>query len=300
NVTTYAYSSTYEGAYVTQTTMPATGSVQHIVSATYDYNTGKVASFTDQNGQVSSYQYDTLWRPTSASYPDGGQLTLLYPDLQTIEVQKKIDSRVKDSFSYADGLARTKQTKLQSDPQGPVYADTTYDADGRVATVSNPYRSTGDSTYGITRTAYDSLNRPTSVTKPDGSIVRTAYCGSTTLVTDEANRWRRSTSDALGRLTEVDEPNSTTAAVNSNGCPGTGEPIWVTTYGYDALDDLTSVVQSGSRNRNFVYDSLKRLTSSTNPEVGTVTYSYDPDGNVATKRDARGITSTYSDDALSR
>src|SRR5271154_4594692 len=39
--------------------------------------------------------------------------------------------------------------------------------------------------------------------------------------------------NGLGRLIEVDEPNSPTATVNSNGCPGTSDPIWVTTYGYD-------------------------------------------------------------------
>jgi len=139
-----------------------------------------------------------------------------------------------------------------------------------------------------------------SATKPDGSVVHTAYCGSSTLVTDEASHWRRSETDGTGRPIEVDEPNSPTATVNSNGCPGTGDPIWVTTYAYDALDDLGSVNQGGSRNRSFIFDSLKRLTSSTNPETGTITYAYDADGNVITKADTRPVTSTYSYDVLNR
>src|SRR4029077_8036622 len=121
-----------------------------------------------------------------------------------------------------------------------------------------------------------------------------------THVTDEASHWRRSTADALGRLIEVDEPNSPTAVVNWNGCPGTGEPIWVTTYGYDVLANLTSVTQGGSHGRSFVYDSLSHLTSSTNPEAGNVTYTYDNNGNVATKKDARNITITYAYDVLNR
>src|SRR6202020_1597578 len=60
------------------------------------------------------------------------------------------------------------------------------------------------------------------------------------------------------------------------------------------------VAQGGSRNRSFAFDSLKRMTSSTNPEVGTVTYTYDANGNVITKADARSITITYSYDALNR
>jgi YD repeat-containing protein len=60
------------------------------------------------------------------------------------------------------------------------------------------------------------------------------------------------------------------------------------------------VVQGGSHNRSFVYNSLKQLISSTNPESGTVTYTYDSDGNVLTKKDARSLTTTYSHDALNR
>jgi RHS repeat-associated protein len=69
-----------------------------------------------------------------------------------------------------------------------------------------------------------------------------------------------------------------------------------TTYTYDVLDDLASVIQGTSHNRTFVYDSLKRLTSSQNPETGTtpVLYTYDANGNVVTKTDARGTIINYS------
>jgi RHS repeat-associated protein len=133
---------------------------------------------------------------------------------------------------------------------------------------------------------------------PDGSTVQTAYCANSTLVTDEAGKWRRSTVDGLGRLIEADEPNSTTAQVTA--CPAQGDPIWATTYTNDALDDLSAAVQGGSRNRSFVYDSLKRLASSSNPESGTITYTYGSDGNVTTRKDARNITTTYTNDTLNR
>ena len=72
----------------------------------------------------------------------------------------------------------------------------------------------------------------------------------------------------------------------------------VTLYAYDGLNNLTCAVQKGSdttafttcsaasatwRPRSFVYDSLSRLTSATNPETGTLSYSYDANGNVSTK-----------------
>jgi hypothetical protein len=81
-----------------------------------------------------------------------------------------------------------------------------------------------------TKAGYDPLGRKTSETYPEGSVLTTAYCGVSMLVTDPTGRWRRSLTDALGRLVEVDEPNAVGAAVNPNGCVGTGEPIFVTSY----------------------------------------------------------------------
>jgi len=64
-----------------------------------------------------------------------------------------------------------------------------------------------------------------------------------------------------------------------------------TVYSYDALGNLLEVDQKGTapndstqwRTRTFTYDSLSRLTKAINPESGTITYSYDADGNLLQK-----------------
>jgi RHS repeat-associated protein len=64
-----------------------------------------------------------------------------------------------------------------------------------------------------------------------------------------------------------------------------------TLYTYDALGNLLRVDQKGSapsdssqwRTRLFTYDSLSRLLSAYNPESGTITYSYDADGDLLQK-----------------
>jgi len=296
--TTYSYSSTYAGAYITQTQMPDTGSppVHHIVSGTYDFNTGLLTSFTDQNSNVSSYAYDSMLRMTSASFPDGGSTTFNYNgDPVPPKVTKTVLATPSPSIVSSvqmDGFARATRTSLDSDPQGVVYTDTTYDGLGRVYTVSNPYR-TGDTIYS-TATNYDALGRTTQITKQDGSSESDQYAGNFHTHYDEKGNFRGFRSDALGRLGFVYEENANTYAW-----------AYSTYYSYDALNNLLSVNQQGdgtgtARNRNFAYDSLSRLLTSANPESGQNTYTYDNDGNVATKTDARGILTTYTYDALNR
>ena len=322
HTTSYSYTDSYTScsgaapphnpsdAYLTQVTYPPTNGVNHVVSYCYDYTKGVMLSSADENSQTTTYAYaDTLDRLTQATYPDGGQTTYSYNDAgpsPTETATKKLNSSQSiTTVSTMNGLGDIVQTQLTSDPQGTITTKKTLDGVGRDYTVYNPYRSTSDPTYGYVTYVYDALGRTTSVTKPDNSVVTTAYCGQDTLVTDEASHWRRSATDGLGRLIEVDEPNSTTATVNSNGCQAQGDPIWVTTYTHDALNNLTAVVQGSSRNRSFTYDSLKHLTQSANPESGTIKYTYDPNGNVITKVDARNLTTNYSPtaspiDALNR
>jgi YD repeat-containing protein len=131
------------------------------------------------------------------------------------------------------------------------------------------------------------------VTTPDSAVVSTAYTGNAVTVTDQAGKLRRSITDALGRLKRVDEPNS------SNSLGDVSTPNQPTSYSYDVLDNLTGVSQ-GVQTRTFAYDSLKRLTSATNPENGTVTYGYDANSNLITKLDANSITTTIAYDAINR
>jgi RHS repeat-associated protein len=320
NQATYSYADNYSScgghapptspsdAYLTQITYPVTNGVNHIVSRCYDYSSGLLLSSSDQNNLTTTYKYvDSLNRLTETDLPDGGRTTIAYndtPPTPTITTSKKINSAglTATSVVVLDGLGHIKQTQLTSDPQGTIYADTAYDGLGRVYTASNPYRSGNDptTTAGTTTYVYDALSRKLSTTYPDGSVATTAYCGPSTLAADPVGKWRRSRTDGLGRLVEVDEPNAIGATVNSNGCPGQSDPIWITSYTANALGSPTQIVQNGSHTRTFTYDSLSRLLTSNNPEVATITYTYDKNGNVATKIDARSITTTYAHDALNR
>jgi RHS repeat-associated protein len=236
HVTGYSYSGTFLGAYLTQTNLPDTQMpdpgapvVHHVVSGNYDFNTGRMTSFTDGNGRTFSYTYDNMLRLTEGDHPDGGVTRLLYPDANTIERQRLISGTTyNDSKVKFDGVGRPYETLyLTPDCASYIKVDTTYDAMGRTKNVSNPYCLTTEPTYGITQTEYDGLSRVTKTTKQDGSVVTTAYNDTAgdssgpptvcTTGTDEAGKKRQSCTDAFGRLVKVVEPNPGSIATKATG-----------------------------------------------------------------------------------
>jgi RHS repeat-associated protein len=82
---------------------------------------------------------------------------------------------------------------------------------------------------------------------------------------------------------------------------GAGTTI-TTSYSYNAMGKLTQVNMAGQI-RTFTYDQGGQgsiLLSATNPENGTVTYTYNSDGTLATKHDAKNQTIQYSYDNYKR
>jgi YD repeat-containing protein len=343
HTTTYSYTDSPLGgnsagqsnAYLTTMTRPSTNGTAHTTSYQYNYPTGELSQSADENSQPTTYSYaDPLLRLTDAYGPPSPQNGNANPhthyayndNLYVLRASPSVTTTGPTgvtSVSLMDGMEHIVGNKLTTDPVAADYVDTVYDGLGRVHSVSNPYRATSDSTYGLTTYSYDALNRKTLQTQPDGSMAQWCYNGlgssgpgnclsnrssqaSTSWVdySDEnGNHWQRA-SDGLGRLVSVIEPIA-------------GE----TDYSYNALDDLLTVTQKGvagaeaARSRSFTYDSLGRLLTASNPETGTVCYGtwsggsigsgscqngYDLNGNLIAKTDARGVTISYAYDALNR
>ena len=324
NVSEIQYDQQYAYAYPTKTITPVPAPTVNPITneyhgsqtafettTTFDFNTGLPLTVTDANGNTTTMEYvDSLLRPTRVySASTGAEAITEYGDTVGnlfVRTKTKIDAtNYAEGTQYFDGLGRATKTQSK-DNGGDVFAGTQYDVMNRLWKVSNPYR-TGETVIWTTST-YDDLGRIKSVKTPDNAEVVTTfslstsgnYIGTQTTVTDQAGKKRRSVTDVLGRLVRVDEPKADTGELDVSG-----SPYQSTNYGYDVLGNLLTVNQ-GVQTRTFVYDSLSRLISATNPKLGTtptngtITYNYDSNGNLLTKTDPRQITTSYSYDALNR
>jgi YD repeat-containing protein len=220
--TSFEYAPGFLGAYLTKTT----NALGQFGTSDYDFNTGVVKSTTDLNGKISSFNnYDTLFRLGNKTLPDGGSVTFNYTD--SIPAKLTVTTLVAGTTNVVnqaelDGFGRTRLTKVLTDPDGTVFTRVQYDGLGRTLKAWNPARCdldanpppcSGDSTFGITTYEYDGLGRTTRVIPPDGTTstnnVSTDFTNfPTVVVTDQQGKQRRTTTDALGRIVQVDEPGT--------------------------------------------------------------------------------------------
>jgi RHS repeat-associated protein len=282
----------------------------HKVYSQFDYNTGQAVDVENANGLVSSFYFnDLLDRPTQTRRAVGTtlqtQTTATYNDAaRSITISSDRDANndnILVSKSIYDPLGRTVETQqYEGGTQYIAIKKIPFEVvqDGSnwrvVSRTSNPYRPTQEQASWTTSMS-DSLGRTIKVTTPDSASVTSAYSGNSVTVTDQTGKVRKSVTDAAGRLKEVWEDPGSSPHLN-----------YLTTYEYDTLDNLKKVIQDNNPlspvqpPRIFVYDSLQRLTSASNPESGTINYQYDNAGNLIQKTDARGVVSTFVYDELNR
>lgn len=279
------------GSIVPQTVTPNSTSA---FSATMGWNNFLgLTSVTPANGNGVSFGYDSYARKSTTTSKDGAQTTYSY-GANNAWMQATTNGRFVKT--YFDGIGRA--IKVESGHGSTVLSivETVYEPCacspvGKVKKVSLPYAPGGSVLW--TEYTYDGLGRTLSVIQPNGAGTTTyLYEGNTVKVTSPSGKWKKYEMDGLGRLVKVYEPR-----------PGGG--TYETSYLYNAVGKLKQVIMPRdgvTQNRYFNYDATAgtRLLSAQNPENGTVSYSYNSDGTVNYKTDAKGIKTEYSYDQHKR
>jgi len=211
------------------------------------------------------------------------------------------------------------QVESATDALGHVTTYNTYDAHGQPLTITDPNGVVTTLTYdarsrltsrqvGTETTSYTYY--PTgllqSVTLPDSSTLSYTYDSAhrLTKMTDGAGNYVSYTLDVMGNRTasSVYDPTNTLSRTHSwvfntlnqlyqdIGSSGSS----VTTYGYDANGNPTSIAAPLARTTGNQYDALNRLTQVTDPTSGLTQVSYDANDNLASVTDPITLQTTYT------
>jgi RHS repeat-associated protein len=297
NLTTMGYDGDGRVASVSQPSYTPPGSSTPITATTgyaYDGN-GNLIKATDPEGNTTSYGYDALGDLTSETDP---QLT---------------GQSAPGVWAYTydnDGeqLSATSPTGAET--------QATYDTFGDLATTTQDIRGGSGTTYHTTSYTYDYLGDPLTVTTPDGVVTTNTYnhLGELASTADSFGDTTSYAYNYAGQVSQVTNPDGTT---DDYGYSAAGNPTSVTVYGtapppqvppvlaaqtmgYDPSGNLTSVTDPDNVTTSYSYDAAGDLTSQTQPVTSstsdTTQYGHDPAGNQTSVTDARGNTTwtTYN------
>ena len=255
-----------------------------------------IQSETGPNGDNAHITYDGQARPAHSKSKFGVVTYYTYND--TASPPNMVATTNSHWVQTAmDGLGRTIQSNTGYNSTTVSKMDTTYipvacSAFGSRNQISQPYAPGGSDAWTVYN--YDASGRTINVVQPDGSTTSYVYQGNNVIVYDPAGNWKEFTMDALGNLATVWEPDPALGTVSTN-------------YAYDILNHLTSVSMprgANTQTRTFNYNVGTTVTaflqSATNPETGTVTYTYNSNNLLASKTDAKGQNFTYQYDSYNR
>jgi len=173
---------------------------------------------------------------------------------------------------------------------------------GTTITVSYGQSSTSSTIAGAIAGAFNGYSNSPATAAVNGSVI--------TLTGRAPVNYSLSASVQTAQGFNPPSFTATTSGAAFTGATGgiSSSPLF-TNYLYDAADNLIQVVQ-GVQSRTFAYDGLGRLITRTTPEAGTENVYYTKSDNVSLcagaaraacrRTDARGITTTYTYDSLSR
>jgi RHS repeat-associated protein len=270
-----------------------TNPLGHSESNSYDAVTGLPTSSTGPNGILTSWAYDSFGRvnletraankavpttTTTAREFCGGSVWC--PTYGAIRIMTTATG-APAAIAYQDKLYRTIAAAAQSFDGRWVFVTTSHDSQGRVQKRSEPYFQNASTIYWTT-IGYDTLGRPLTTTRPDGTVQSAAYNGLTVTGTNELGQTKTVINDFAGRM----------ASVSNNA----GN---VTSYSYDATGQLVSMSGPGGTS-TAAYDSRGNKIADSDPDKGNWTYRYNALGLIVEQTDAKGQVTAMTYDVLGR
>lgn len=258
---------------------------------------GNPGTVVDYKNRTTTNIFDAWGRLISVSHPSGVTETTAFAwggvGLFTVSTNA---TGSPSTITHKDALNRDISFgNLRFDGQWQ-YVSTEYDAYGRTYRTSHPFRGTSASQWNTY--AYDSYDRPTSLTSASGKISSWSYSGLSSTETQNGIATTKTT-DAAGVIVSVSDPGGTITYVSRPD----GQPISITAPGgvvtsfqYDAFGRQTALVDpsAGQQTTAYAYTAAGIFTlSETNPK-GTNTSVYDKYGRITSVQRSGQFNTTYT------
>ena len=246
---------------------------------------GRPLSMKDANGVVTGYTYHARGWPTSVTVRGattaGDRSTLIsyWPTGQVQQVTEPDGSSVTYVYDAAQRLTDI------ADSAGNTIHYTLDDAGNRLQ--ENTIDANGTLRRTLAR-VYNTLGQLTALKDAGNHATGFTY---------DANGNPQSITDALQRVTSQQYDPLNRLALTLQDVGGVAAEIRST---YNALDQITQVTDPKRLHTTYAYNGFGDLTTQVSPDSGSTGFTVDSAGNRRTRTDARGITATYSYDALNR
>lgn len=279
-----------------------------------DPNAAETTTIYDALGRVTqvqdvlkSLQTDTTYSlDSSASVsPPTGVTGLALTSVYKVQVTATGQPTV---TTYFDRLGRAIRVVKEGYASQTSTTDTAYNSLGQIVAVSNAYTSeTTDTNKLWTKTTYDALGRVSTVTAPNGTVTSTTYNGRTTTVSVDADTLGGVNPEAQATTTLVDAKGRTVKVWNADNSPGTisattgGSSTASLEFKLDGFGRMRETILKGQTQKiTATYDALGRQATLTDPDKGAWTYTNNALGQVVSQKDANKAVTESAFDHLGR
>ncbi len=275
-----------------------TDTADHVTRNTYD-SANRLATVTQNYwaGQPQNYQNQYNLITTNGYDPAGNVITRTDTLTRTtITRYDQLNRPVTVTTNYINGVFDSSR------PDEDLITITAYDEVGNVATTTDPLSR-------VTRTEYDPLNRPRTVTANYMSGQPKNYQNQYNIVTEYGYDWvgnRVAITDTLEHVTQNEyDPLNRVSRVTQNVFAGQpqnwlNEYNLITTYGYNAVGSRIAITDTLERVSRSEYDALNRVSAQVDALNQRTGYTYDALGNRLTTTDPLSHTTSLNYDTLNR
>jgi RHS repeat-associated protein len=312
-------------------TMTSSGQLQSIVDKNGNALTITAAGITSSTGLSVPFIRDSSGRITKITDPQGNNYLYAYDLHGNLESVTYPNTTQASTYTYDSSHRYLSGTDFRNNP----LPATTYDASGRLQSVTDGLGETTSYAYDLTTNTtsityppdaggnvgtatmvYDTMGDLLTSTDPLGHTTTNTFDSNQNLLstTDPLNHITCYTYDANGNRTSVSLPQTgptCSAIVSTTAYNQYSEPTQtvdelgnVRTFNYDVNFNPQSVTDGLGTLASFVFDNDGTMQAgaigfdiSANPSMASQ-FTYDSGGNMASRTDALGRTTSYTYNSL--